>query len=101
MKSIKNAPASHDKKLTDLEDQSRISNLMIFAMSESPNETGIFLRAKVITDVFKTRLDISCTSVERIRRLGRTFDKRSVNHYFQALSENTSSVAQLHKAKGH
>lgn len=48
-------------KISNLEDRSRRSNLVIFGIAESPNENEEQLRAKVISDMFADKLGVPCT----------------------------------------
>lgn len=49
-----------DDKLTDLEDGSRRSNLVIFGLPESPSETEDQLRTRATDDLFRVKLGVPC-----------------------------------------
>lgn len=100
VKAVEISLAAHDKKLADLEDRSRRSNLVVFGIPESCNENESVLRSKVLTDVFEKMLDVSCVSVARIHRLGRIFGKRPVILYFQDYNEKQAVLRNSKKLKG-
>lgn len=69
MKSIENELASHAKKLSALKDRSSRSNLLIFGMPQSINETKVMLCAEVLTVVFAKKKDF----IFLVLRLSREF----------------------------
>lgn len=69
MKSIEKELASHDKKLSALKDRSSRSNLLIFGMPQSINETKVMLCAEVLTVVFAKKKDF----IFLVLRLSREF----------------------------
>lgn len=87
VQSVEKTLLAHERKLIDLEDRSRRSNLVVFGIPESPNETDTTLRSKVISDVFEKMLSVSCVLVARIHRLGRRTSKRPIILCFQDFSE--------------
>ncbi|KAH9381628.1 hypothetical protein HPB48_020764 [Haemaphysalis longicornis] len=72
--SLQKIIATQQKKLDDLENRSRRSNVVIFALSEQKDETPADLRERVLSEVFHTKLGVA-TSVERVHRIG----KKSTN----------------------
>lgn len=60
LNSIASVMTFQSKKLTDLEDRSRRSNLIIHGLEESAGETDETLKAKVVVDVFKSTLGVEC-----------------------------------------
>lgn len=89
-----------DPKITDLEDRSRRSNLVVFGVSEDEDETKAVFRRKVLTDIFSTKLEITCKSVGRIHRLGRPGKSRPVILYFQDYEEKQQIMKIAYKLKG-
>ncbi|XP_077536026.1 uncharacterized protein LOC144148352 [Haemaphysalis longicornis] len=59
------------KKLDDLENRSRRSNLIVYGVSEQEHESPEQLETAVVKEVFNDVLDVSISGVERIHRLGR------------------------------
>lgn len=88
------------EKLTELEDRSRMSNLVVFGIDERANETEDVLRQKVIKEVFEDRLDVKCLSVARIHRLGKRRGKRPVILFFQNYTEKQEVLRNCKKLKG-
>ncbi|XP_042147735.1 uncharacterized protein LOC121047579 [Ixodes scapularis] len=58
-------------KIDDLENRGRRNNLIIHGMEELPDESTDSLHDQLINGVFRDRLGISITGVERCHRLGR------------------------------
>lgn len=87
-------------KLTDLEDCSRRSNLVIFGIPEDPSEKHSDLKQKVLNDLFSVKLEVSCLSVGRIHRLGRNGNPRPVIVYFQDYNEKQTLFKNARKLKG-
>lgn len=54
----------------DLEDRSRRRNLVIFGYTEPEIEDSADLRKRVVDGLFKEKLGVTVTSVERLHRLG-------------------------------
>lgn len=73
--------------MTDLEDRSRRSNLVVFGIPEDVGETEPILKNKVLDEVFSANLAVPCKSVGRIHRLGNKGNKRPVIIYFQDFTE--------------
>lgn len=92
MQSMERALASHESKLADLEHGSRISNLVVFEITESPSETEAVLRSKVIFDVFEKKLGVSTA---RIHTLDKKARKRPVYFIFKTLMKNKQSCGIL------
>ncbi|XP_077484896.1 uncharacterized protein LOC144094901 [Amblyomma americanum] len=90
----------HHEKLVDLENRSRRSNLIVFGITEDPNETETTLREKVIEDVFKDKVGVDCVSVARIHRLGKRPTGRPVIAFFQDYTEKQALMKNAHKLKG-
>lgn len=88
------------EKLTELEDRSRMSNLVVFGIDERANETEDVLRQKVIKEVFEDRLNVKCLSVARIHRLGKRPGKRPVILFFQNYTEKQEVLRNCKKLKG-
>ncbi|XP_037518481.1 uncharacterized protein LOC119395575 [Rhipicephalus sanguineus] len=88
------------EKLTELEDRSRMSNLVVFGIDERANETENVLRQKVIKEVFEDRLGVKCLSVARIHRLGKRPGKRPVILFFQNYTEKQEVLRNCKKLKG-
>lgn len=63
--------ASMAKKLDDLENRSRRSNLIVYGVNEQDNETTEKLEKAVIKEIFQDVLGVNILGVERIHRLGR------------------------------
>ncbi|XP_077551771.1 uncharacterized protein LOC144165971 [Haemaphysalis longicornis] len=57
-------------KIEDLENRSRRNNVIIYGLSEEPNEDNKSLRNRVEQEVFKELLSVEVKSIERIHRLG-------------------------------
>lgn len=84
-------------KLTDFEDRSRRSNLVVFGISESPKETEAELKQKVIDATFKDKLGVTCKSVGRIHRIGKPGTKRPVILFFQDFNEKSDVLKNAKK----
>ncbi|CAN7992876.1 unnamed protein product, partial [Ixodes hexagonus] len=98
--SLRSTVLQQSIKISDLEDRSRRSNLVIFGVAESPNEDEEQLRSKVISDIFADKLGVPCTSIARIHRLGRNGTKRPVIMYFQDFIEKQTVLKNAKKLKG-
>lgn len=59
------------KKLDDLENRSRRSNLIVYGVNEQDNETAEVLEKAVVNEIFQDMLGVKISGVERIYRLGR------------------------------
>lgn len=88
------------EKVTDLEDRSRRSNLVVFGIKENPSETTESLKKDVLTDIFATKLQVSCHSVGRIHRIGKHGNQRPVIVFFQDYNEKEIILKNAHKLKG-
>lgn len=88
------------RKLADLEDRSRRSNLVVFGVSEPPNETESDLKRKVITEIFSDKLGVICESVGEIHRLGKHIGNRPVILFFQNFTEKMKVLKNASKLKG-
>lgn len=60
-----------EKKLVELEDRSRRSNLIVYGVEEKIDESVESLTNEVVDNVFSTVLQVKVSSVERIHRLRR------------------------------
>lgn len=98
--SVHDALKQCQEKIVELEDRSRRSNLIVFAIPEAPGETEEQLRHKVIQEVFKDKLRIDCKSVGRIHRLGKSSQNRPVILYFQDCLEKQAVLRNKIKLKG-
>lgn len=88
------------RKIADLEDRSRRSNLIIHGIPESGNETEADLMGKIVDDIFKTKLDVKCTSIGRIHRIGKQPGKRPEIIHFQDFNEKKAIQDNATKRKG-
>lgn len=91
---------SLEAKITDLEDRSRRSNLLVFGVQDDPTETENDLKDKVLTKVFSGKLGVPCKSVGRIHRLGKPGKDRPIIIYFQDFNEKELILKNAHKLKG-
>ncbi|KAM7300259.1 uncharacterized protein ISCGN_020823 [Ixodes scapularis] len=87
------------QKITDLEDRSRRSNLVVYGIAETEDETEAQLKSKVITEVLNGILGVTCTSISRIHRLGKPSDKRPVILFFQDYNEKQAILRNAKKLK--
>lgn len=87
-------------KLANLEDRSRRSNLVIFGVADAPDESEQDLRGKVVENIFSRRLGVSCTSVQRIHRLGKRVGKRPIILCLQDYKEKVEIRRNAKKLKG-
>lgn len=92
--------ATLEAKITDLEDRSRRSNLVVFGIPEPPEETEDMLKEAVLTEVFEHKLEVKCKSVGRIHRLGKPGGSRPVIVYFQDYNEKQQTISNARKLKG-
>lgn len=90
----------HQKKLVELEDRSRRSNLVVFGIKETKDETPETLRQKVIKEIIEDKLGVCCSSVARIHRLGKASSNRPVILYFQNYLEKQEVLRKSGKLKG-
>lgn len=65
-------------KMTDLEDRSCRSNLVIHGIPETPNETDDQLKRTVLVELFQNKLGVACSSVARAHRLGKHGSERPI-----------------------
>lgn len=100
IKMYKDSMSFQTRKLADLEDRSRRSNLVVFGVPEPPNETESDLKTKVITEIFLNKLGVICESVGRIHRLGKHIGNRPVILFFQNFNEKTNVLKNASKLKG-
>lgn len=98
--SLQKTVALQSRKIAELEDRSRCSNLVIYGISEVPNESSARLNDTVVTDIFAKKLDVSCTSVGRIHRLGRNGKNRPVILYLQDYSDKVAILRNAKTLKG-
>lgn len=97
---LENTVKSLEAKLTDIEDKSRRSNLVVFGIPEEAQETDSMLKSKILDDVFSKKLDVQCKSIGRIHRLGRPGKKRPVIIYFKDYNEKQQILKNAYKLKG-
>lgn len=88
------------RKLTDLEDRGRRSNLIVFGIPEKPDETESDLKRQVISEVFNSKLGVKCTSVARIHRLGRSGSNRPIILFLQDFTKKQAVLKRASKLKG-
>lgn len=91
---------SLESKIVDLEDRSRRSNLLIFGLQEEAGETETELKQKVVTDIFSEKLNVNCSSIGRIHRLGKPGKQRPVIIFFQNFNEKRDVLKNAYKLKG-
>lgn len=70
------------RKVIDIEDRSRRSNLIIHGIPEDEKESEKTLRDKVIIDIFQKILALQTSSVARIHRPGKTTSKERADISF-------------------
>lgn len=88
-------------KLADLDDRSRRSNLAIFGTPDCSNETEAELRTKVLKELlFIGKMNVRCTSVARIHRLGRKRANRPIIFFFQDYNEKAGVFRNAKRLKG-
>lgn len=100
IRSFSTSVESQKRKLVDLEDRSRRSNLVVFGITEDRNETEDDLKRKVIRETFQQKLGVKCESVGRIHRLGKGPVKRPVILFFQDFNEKVAVLKNAKKLKG-
>lgn len=59
------------KKIDDMENRSRINNVIIYGLEERLNENSTNLEQAVVKGVFKDKLGVETRSVERVHRIGK------------------------------
>uniref|UniRef100_A0A147BTT5 Putative tick transposon n=1 Tax=Ixodes ricinus TaxID=34613 RepID=A0A147BTT5_IXORI len=62
---------SLSNKIYDLENRSRRNNLIIFGLSELPNEESSTLEDKVTKEILGGKLNVNINGIDRIHRLGK------------------------------
>lgn len=97
---LKTSVADQSEKIVDIEDRSRRSNLIVFGLIEKPNETEDVLRKEVVDELFCKKLNVSCSSIGRIHRLGRQAGNRPVIMYLQDFTEKQEILKNAKKLKG-
>lgn len=55
-----------NRKVADLEDRSRRSNLSMHGIPETPDETEQYLRSRIISDVLVSKLGMPCFPLQRL-----------------------------------
>ncbi|XP_040066090.1 uncharacterized protein LOC120839795 [Ixodes scapularis] len=70
-KQLESTVASLVYKIDDLENRSRRNNLIIFGLSELPNEDSSKLEERVTKEVLEDKLSVKTNGIERIHRLGK------------------------------
>lgn len=100
LKSIEHVITFQSKKLTDLEDRNRRSNIIIHGVSECPEETEALLKEKVLTTIMRDKMNVQCESIGRIHRLGRLGSKRPVIVYLQNFNEKKLILDSCRKLRG-
>lgn len=75
------------ENLAELENRSRMSNVVVFAIDERVTETEDVLRQTVIKQVFQDRLRVKCFSVARIHRLRKRPGKSPLILVFQSYTK--------------
>lgn len=98
--SLENVIEQQTNKITDLEDRSRRSNLVVYGIKDQADESDQVLRAQVIDNVFTKILKQPSTSVARIHRLGKRVGNRPVIVYFQDFLEKEAILRSASKLKG-
>lgn len=97
---LKTSVADQSEKIVDIEYRSRRSNLIVFGLIEKPNETEDVLRKEVVDELFCKKLNVSCSSIGRIHRLGRQAGNRPVIMYLQDFTEKQEILKNAKKLKG-
>lgn len=98
--SLQNSVALQSRKLVDLEDRSRRSNIIVYGILENSGENEASLRKSVVGDIFEKKLGVKCESIARIHRLGRRAGRRPVIAYFQDFNEKQAVIQNTNKLKG-
>lgn len=92
--------ALQSRKLVDLEDRSRRSNIIVYGILENSGENEASLRKSVVGDIFEKKIGVKCESIARIHRLGRRTGRRQVIGYFQDYNEKQAVIQNTNKLKG-
>lgn len=100
LRSIEHSLNFQTRKLIDLEDRSRLSNLVIHGIPENHNEMEASLKETVVKGVFQERMEVKCESIGRIHRLGKQKGKRPVIIYLQDYNEKKVILENAKKLKG-
>lgn len=96
----KSCVADQSEKVVDIEDRSRQSNLIVYGLTEKPNETEDALKKVVIDGVFCQKLNVSCTSIGHIHRLGKQSRNRPIIMYLRDFTEKQKILKNAKKLKG-
>lgn len=97
---LERAVKSLQAKVADIDDRSRRSNLVLFGIQEGSSETETTLRAEVIDSLFWDKLNVRCSSVVRIHRIGKPGKMRPVIVSFQNYNEKQDVLKNARKLKG-
>lgn len=87
-------------KLADLEDRGRCSNLVLLGVPGSSNETEAELRKKELEELFFGKMNVPCTSVARIHRLGRKRANRPIILFLRDYNEKADMFRNAKRLKG-
>lgn len=87
-------------KIVDLEDKGRRNNLVVFGVEEASKESELDLRRLILDDIFKETLRVTCSSVDRIHRIGKPSSNRPVILHFCNFTEKQAVMLNAKKLKG-
>ncbi|KAH9361986.1 hypothetical protein HPB48_014925 [Haemaphysalis longicornis] len=93
------------RKVDDLDNRSRRSNLIIYGVKEEEKECEDILREKVAKEILQDILKVNTSCIERIRRLGRVHQQEEAKRRPIILKllncrDKTAILKQCRKLKG-